>query len=73
MTTPTLIDRQTLTVEEAAALLGIGRNSAYQAIARGEIPVLRVGRRLLIPRAALERRLEEGQLRQQGAPARWPK
>ena len=61
MATPTVIDRQTLTVEEAAALLGIGRNSAYQAIARGEIPVLRVGRRLLVPRAALERRLADDQ------------
>lgn len=59
MTTRTPIIRQTLTVEEAAALLGIGRNSAYQAIARGELPVLRLGRRLLIPRAALERRLAE--------------
>jgi len=53
------IDRQTLTVEEAATLLGIGRNSAYQAIARGELPALRLGRRLLVPRAALERHLAE--------------
>ena len=50
-------DRQTLTVEEAAALLGIGRNSAYQAVAAGQIPVIRIGRRLLVPRAALERLL----------------
>src|SRR6478736_8768542 len=40
---PATIGRQTLTVEEAAALLGIGRNSAYQAIARGELPALRLG------------------------------
>jgi excisionase family DNA binding protein len=59
MTTHPMNDRQTLTVEEAAALLGIGRNSAYQAVARGELPALRLGRRLLIPRAALERRLAE--------------
>ena len=49
--------RQTLTVEEAAALLGIGRNSAYQAVASGQLPVIRIGRRLLVPRAALERLL----------------
>ena len=49
--------RQTLTVEEAAAILGIGRNSAYEAIRRGEIPALRLGRRLLVPRRALERLL----------------
>ena len=57
MTTHPTNDRQTLTVEEAATLLGIGRNSAYQAIARGELPALRFGRRLLIPRAALDRLL----------------
>lgn len=43
----------TLTVPEAAQLLGIGRNLAYEIAARdGEIagvPVIRVGRRLLIP------------------------
>ncbi len=47
----------TLTVPEAARLLGIGRNLAYEIAARdGEIagvPVIRVGRRLLIPLARL--------------------
>jgi len=47
----------TLTVSEAARLLGIGRNLAYETAARdGEIagvPVLRIGRRLLIPLARL--------------------
>ena len=50
-------ERQTLTVEEAAEILGIGRNSAYEAIRRGEIPALRLGRRLVVPRRALERLL----------------
>ena len=49
--------RQTLTVEQAAPILGIGRNSAYEAIRRGEIPALRLGRRLVVPRRALERLL----------------
>jgi excisionase family DNA binding protein len=44
----------TLSVPEAARLLGIGRNTAYEAIRRGELPALRIGRRLLVPRAALE-------------------
>ena len=48
------MQRQTLTVEEARRILGIGRNAAYEAVRRGEIPVIRVGRRYLIPRAALE-------------------
>jgi hypothetical protein len=46
-----------LTVPEAARLLGIGRNLAYEIASRdGEIagvPVIRVGRRLLIPLARL--------------------
>jgi excisionase family DNA binding protein len=48
----------TITVEEAAALLRIGRNLAYEAVRRGELPAIRVGRRLLVPRQALERLLE---------------
>jgi len=47
-----------LTIGEAATLLRIGRNSAYEAARRGEIPTIRLGRRLLVPLAALERLLE---------------
>jgi excisionase family DNA binding protein len=47
--------RQTLTIEEAARVLGIGRNSAYEAARRGEIPTIKIGRRLVVPRAALDR------------------
>jgi excisionase family DNA binding protein len=54
------MERLTVTVEEAASILGIGRNSAYEAVRRGEIPVIRIGRRFLVPRAALERMLSEG-------------
>jgi len=51
-------DRLTLTVEEAAATLGISRAFAYEAVRRGEIPSIRIGRRVLVPRAALERMLD---------------
>ena len=47
--------RQTLTIEEAARVLGIGRNSAYEAARRGEIPTIKIGRQLVAPRAALDR------------------
>ena len=47
--------RLTLTVEETARRLGIGRNQAYEACRKGEIPSVRIGKRLLVPRAALER------------------
>ena len=42
-----------LNVEEAAALLRISRCSAYEAVRRGEIPSVRMGRRVLIPTARL--------------------
>jgi excisionase family DNA binding protein len=47
----------TMTVEEAAARLGVGRNTAYQAAASGQLPTIRIGRRLLVPCAALEQLL----------------
>jgi excisionase family DNA binding protein len=49
--------RLTTSVEAAAKALGIGRNQAYAAAARGELPVIRIGKRLLVPIAALERLL----------------
>ena len=45
--------RATITVEEAATLLGIGRSAAYEAARRGQLPTRRVGRRLLVPLPAL--------------------
>jgi excisionase family DNA binding protein len=41
--------RAVLSVEEVGRLLGLGRSAAYDAARRGEIPVRRVGRRLLVP------------------------
>jgi excisionase family DNA binding protein len=43
----------TMTITEVAALLGISRSAAYRAVARGEIPTIRIGRRLLVPTAKL--------------------
>ena len=51
-------DKLTLSVEEAAKLLGIGRNLCYDKVKTGEIPVIKIGRRLLVPRRALEKLLE---------------
>jgi excisionase family DNA binding protein len=39
----------TITVEEAGRVLGLSRGSAYAAAARGEIPVLRFGKRMVVP------------------------
>jgi excisionase family DNA binding protein len=46
-------DRLALTVGEAGALLGISRALAYELVARGELPSLRLGRRLVVPKVAL--------------------
>ncbi|MCZ7525754.1 MAG: helix-turn-helix domain-containing protein [Acidimicrobiia bacterium] len=46
-----------LPVEEAGRYLGLGRSAAYAAVARGEIPALRIGRRVVVPTAALRRLL----------------
>jgi excisionase family DNA binding protein len=43
----------TFSVEEAARILGCGRGTAYEAIRAGEIPSIKVGRRILVPRARL--------------------
>lgn len=50
------------TVEEAGVLLGLGRSGTYEAVRRGDIPTIRIGRRLLIPRVALDRWLLEAGL-----------
>jgi excisionase family DNA binding protein len=44
-----------LTIDEAAGVLRISRQSAYEAARRGEIPTIRLGRRILVPRRALEK------------------
>jgi len=48
----------TLTVEEAARLLGISRALAYELVTRDELPHLRLGRRIVVPRRALESMLD---------------
>lgn len=50
---PDPVRRPTLTVPEAGRILGLSRDAAYQAAARGQIPTLRIGRRLLVPTARL--------------------
>ena len=42
-----------LTVEEVAVVLRLGRNSTYEAIRCGQIPSLRIGRRVLVPKVTV--------------------
>jgi excisionase family DNA binding protein len=51
--------RKTMSVPEAGKHLGLGKNGAYAAAARGEIPVIKIGSRLRVPVVAFERMLAE--------------
>jgi len=51
------LEGRVVTLNEAASILRISRGSAYEAAKRKEIPTIRIGRRLLVPAAALERLL----------------
>lgn len=75
MTNPTsvinfddLATRTTITVEEAASLLGIGRSAAYEAARRGQLPTRRLGRRLLVPVPALLEWLRAAALQERAVP-----
>ncbi len=50
-------DRLVYRVPEAGRLLGLSRNAAYEAAKRGDIPTLRIGRLLLVPKIPLHRML----------------
>lgn len=45
-------------VPEAGAMLGLSRNASYEAAARGEIPTVKFGRLLKVPKVAFDRMLE---------------
>ena len=52
-------NKPVMTVEEVADVLGISRGLAYEGVRDGSIPSLRVGRRILVPRARLAELLGE--------------
>ena len=52
-------EKLTMTIPQAASLLGISRNAGYKAARRGELPTLVIGRRILVPKAAFMRMLAE--------------
>ncbi len=54
------VERATYTVPQAGKRLGIGKNAAYEAARTGQIPTIRIGRRIVVPIAAFEKMLELG-------------
>ncbi len=49
----------TISVERAGRLLGISRGLAYDLVRRGEIPAIRLGRRLVVPAVAIDEILHD--------------
>jgi hypothetical protein len=47
--------RLTYDLPEAGKLAGLSRNASYEAAKRGEIPTIKIGRRLLVPKVAWDR------------------
>lgn len=52
------VNHLVLTVKQARLQLGLSRSLMYEAVRTRQIPSIRIGRRILIPRAALEKLLE---------------
>jgi excisionase family DNA binding protein len=65
--------RLTYSVVEAGALLGLSRGAAYSAAEQNLIPVLRIGRRLVVPKVALQRMLESATVREPDDELDWLK
>jgi excisionase family DNA binding protein len=57
-----------LTVDEAAEILKIGRNSCYALVTSGQLSAVRLGRRIVVPREAVEHLLDISNTRESGAP-----
>lgn len=55
-----LEERLTISVEEAAELLGVSRSTAYSLVRQGELPSLRLGRRIVVPVRRLLALLDSG-------------
>jgi excisionase family DNA binding protein len=53
------IRRLTLTVAEAGQVLGVSRSYAYELVRQGQLPCMRLGRRIVVPVRALEALLDE--------------
>ena len=51
------VERQVYSVVEAGQVLGLSKNSAYEAVRNGQIPAIRIGGKLIVPKQAVDRML----------------
>jgi excisionase family DNA binding protein len=51
-------NRVVLEVPEAGRMLGLSRNASYEAAKRGDIPTIRIGKLIRVPKAAFHQMLE---------------
>lgn len=58
MSIPDPTSEPTISVERAGELLGCARSTAYEAVRAGEIPSIRLGRKIVVPTAAVLRMLQ---------------
>ena len=66
------VERQTVSVAEAAAILGISRAHAYDCVKSGELPSISLGRRVVISRRVLDGLLDHGRSSSEPAVSRVP-
>ena len=57
---PESLEQLATTVLEAGKSLTLGKSASYEAARRGDIPTIRIGGRLLVPLAALRKKISEG-------------
>jgi excisionase family DNA binding protein len=62
-----------MSIEDAAKALGVSRGLAYEAARKGELPTIRLGRRLLVPTARLLELVGVPEMREAGFPASEPR
>jgi excisionase family DNA binding protein len=53
------LDREWMTLREVQEMLSIGRTKAWQLVASGEVPAVKIGRSVRVSRKELEQWLEE--------------
>ncbi len=65
------MERILLRIEEVAKELGLGRTKVFELVAAGELPVVRIGRAVRVPRAGLEVWVRERTVNEVAPPTMW--